>query len=71
MRGDVVVVLEPASSIKVTAFLTQEEILKLKTGDTASVFIPALDQSFEAHIKSINRRLSFVNAKDEKLWLAA
>jgi len=65
MRGDVAVVLEPASVLTVTAFLTQREILKVRTGDTASVFIPALDQSFGAHIKSVNRRLSFVNAKDE------
>ncbi|MCF6200270.1 MAG: HlyD family efflux transporter periplasmic adaptor subunit, partial [Hyphomicrobiaceae bacterium] len=65
MRGDVAVVLEPVSTLAITAFLTQSEILKVKSGDTASVFIPALDQSFEARIKSINRRLSFVNAKEQ------
>jgi len=64
MRGDVVVVLEPLASREATAFLTQKESLKVKIGDMARVFIPALDQSFGARIKAVGQPVSFVNIKE-------
>ncbi len=66
IRGDVLVIFEPTGSHAVTAYLTQKEILKVKIGDKASVFVPALDKSVRARIKSINRSFSFVDEKDER-----
>ena len=71
-RGDVVAILEPAGRLQVTAYLTQEEILKVALGDRATVYIPALDRSVPAKIATVNRRYGFVDtAQSRYTWRAS
>ncbi len=71
-RGDVVAILEPAGRLQVTAYLTQEEILKVALGDRATVYIPALDRSVPAKIVTVNRRYGFVDAAQSRYtWRAS
>ena len=65
MKGEVVLVLEDASMRRVTAFLTQQEIAKIRTGDRASIYVPAIDKTLRGQIREVTRRFSFVSEKDQ------
>jgi multidrug resistance efflux pump len=58
-RGDVIAVFENDSQRKVTAFLTQDEVLKVALGDKASVYFPALNGSLRARVTHIDRTSGF------------
>ena len=59
-RGDVLAVIEQRRKREVTAWLTQDEVLRLGLGDEASVFIPALRETLPAKITRIDRTSGFV-----------
>jgi multidrug resistance efflux pump len=58
-RGDVVAVFQKDDERWVTAFLTQDEVMKVGLGDTASVYFPALERSVRATVMAIDRTSGF------------
>jgi multidrug resistance efflux pump len=58
-RGDIIAVFEKDSERWISAFLTQDEVMKIGLGDQASVYFPALDRSFRYKVTSIDRTAGF------------
>jgi multidrug resistance efflux pump len=63
-RGDVIAVLEQPASRQVTAYLTQDESLRVGLGDTAMVYIPSFDTMVDAIVQEIDRTSGFVEQMD-------
>ncbi|MEL6421137.1 MAG: HlyD family efflux transporter periplasmic adaptor subunit [Pseudomonadota bacterium] len=59
-HGDTVAVIEQRRRRHVTAYLTQDEVLKVGLGDRAHGFIPALNESLPLTIVQIDRTTGFV-----------
>lgn len=60
-KGDVIAVFEKEADRRVTAFLTQDEVLKIALGDKASIYFPALNASLRGKVTSIDRTSGFRN----------
>ncbi|MEO1000822.1 MAG: HlyD family efflux transporter periplasmic adaptor subunit, partial [Pseudomonadota bacterium] len=61
LRGAPLLALEREGAPIVEAWLTQEEVLEVGLGDTALIFLPALDRTLEARITRIDRTSGFVD----------
>jgi multidrug resistance efflux pump len=59
-RGDVIAVIEQRKSRQVTAYLNQDEVLRVGLGDEATVFVPALGETLPAKVVQIDRTSGFV-----------
>ncbi len=59
-RGDIIAVMEQPAARQVTAYLTQDESLRVGLGDTAIVYVPAFDSMVRATVKEIDRTSGFV-----------
>jgi len=62
-KNEPVLVFEETSVITVTAYLDQEEVLEVGLQDLATVYVPALDQHFDAMITKIDRNSAYINNK--------
>lgn len=60
-RGDVIAVMEKPRGRMVTAYLTQDEALRVGIGDQALVYIPAFDKTVPARVAEIDRTSSFAD----------
>lgn len=60
-RGDVVAVIEQRKKREVTAFLNQDEVMRIGLGDEATLFIPALKESLKARVKHVDRTSGFID----------
>jgi multidrug resistance efflux pump len=58
-RGDVIAVFEKDSDRRITAYLTQDEVLKVALGDKASIYFPALNASLRGRVVSVDRTSGF------------
>ena len=65
-RGDTVAVIERPDQKHITAFLTQSEVLEVKLGDTADVFVTAYDQEFVARVVGIDRTKGFLLEQEQR-----
>ncbi len=65
-RDQPLLVLEEAVPPTVTAFLTQEEVLKVGLGDSAKVFLPAVDQQVAARVIAVDRTSSYINTRQSQ-----
>jgi len=65
-KNEPVLVFEETETTTVTAYLNQEEILQIGLNDLATVFIPAIDQHFEAIIIKIDRSSAYIDQKTAK-----
>jgi multidrug resistance efflux pump len=59
-RGDVIAVIEQRKKRQVTAWLNQDEVLRVGLGDEATVFVPGLGETLTARITRIDRTSGFV-----------
>jgi multidrug resistance efflux pump len=59
-RGDIIAILEQPAARQVTAYLTQDEVLRVGLGDKALVYVPSFDDMVEAKITEIDRTSGFV-----------
>lgn len=59
-RGDVIAIIEQRQQREVTAFLNQEEILRIGQGDEATVYVPALGELTKAIVSKIDRTSGFI-----------
>ncbi|MEZ5854190.1 MAG: HlyD family efflux transporter periplasmic adaptor subunit [Hyphomicrobiaceae bacterium] len=63
-RGDVLAVIEQRKSRQVTAYLNQDEVMRVGRGDEATIFIPALGETLSARVLSIDRTRGFVDEQN-------
>lgn len=68
-RDEPLLVLEEERNLTVTAFLNQDEILKVGLNDQAKVFLPALNKHVSARVVSIDRNSAHLNPNaDHYTW---
>ncbi len=65
-RGDVIAVLEQRKKREVTAYLNQDEVLRVGLGDEASLFVPGLNETLKARITRIDRTSGFVDEQNRR-----
>jgi multidrug resistance efflux pump len=58
-RGDIIAVFEKDDERYISAFLTQDEVIKVSKGEQASVYFPALNASLRADVVSVDRTSGF------------
>lgn len=59
-RGDTIAIIEQRERRQVTAYLNQEEVMRVGLGDEASLFVPALGVTLKARVARIDRTSGFV-----------
>lgn len=59
-RGDVIAVIEQSANREILAFLSQEEVSRVGLGDTAQVWIPAIDEVVQARVTRVDRTSGFI-----------
>ncbi|MEQ1647464.1 MAG: HlyD family efflux transporter periplasmic adaptor subunit [Hyphomicrobiaceae bacterium] len=59
-RGDVIAIIEQRKQREVTAFLNQDEVVKVGLGDEVLLYMPALGETLKGRIRQIDRTSGFV-----------
>jgi len=59
-RGDVIAILEQRKLREVTAYLSQDEVVRVGLGDEVLLFVPALNETLKGRIRQIDRTSGFV-----------
>ena len=65
-KGDTLAIIEQRKDRRVTAYLNQDEILKVGLGDEALVYIPAVGETVRGRVVKIDRTTGFVRENDER-----
>jgi multidrug resistance efflux pump len=65
-RGDVVAIFEREKSRHITAYLNQDEILQVGLNDPATIYVPALDETVQARVMTIDRTHGFVDEQQSR-----
>ena len=65
-RGDIIAIIEQRKKRQVTAYLNQDEVLKIGLGDEAMVFVPALAETLKGRVLKIDRTSGFVHEQDQR-----
>jgi multidrug resistance efflux pump len=63
-KGDTIAVLEQPDAREVTAYLRQDEVLKVGLGDPATIYLPALGETRRGRVTAIDRTAGFVNEQN-------
>ena len=63
-RGDTIAVIEQRKTRYVTAFLNQDEVMKVGLGDEAVLYIPSLGETVKGRVQKIDRTSGFVREQD-------
>ena len=61
LKGDPLIVFEPAQPRQIHAWLNQNDILEIAEGSTASVFLPLNQLRFEAIVTRVNRTQGYLD----------
>lgn len=59
-RGDVIAIIEQRRQRQVTAYLTQDELLKVGQGDEVLLYLPALRETLKGRVRQIDRTSGFM-----------
>jgi multidrug resistance efflux pump len=59
-RGDVIAVVEQRRQRQVTAYLNQDEVLRVGLGDEVLIFVPALNETLKGRVAQVDRTSGFV-----------
>ena len=65
-KGETIAIIEQRKDRFVTAFLNQDEILKVGLGDDALLFVPAIGETLKGRVKSIDRTSGFLTEQNER-----
>jgi len=65
-KGDTLAVIEQRKDRRVTAFLNQDEVLKVGLGDEALIYIPAVGETHKGRVTEIDRTSGFVKEQDQR-----
>jgi multidrug resistance efflux pump len=63
-KGETIAIIEQRERRQVTAFLNQEEVLRVGLGDEALLYIPALGETLKANISRIDRTSGFIQEEN-------
>ena len=63
-RGDTIAIIEQRLMRQVTAYLNQDEILRVGQGDEALLYIPALGETMKATVARIDRTSGFIQEEN-------
>jgi multidrug resistance efflux pump len=63
-KGDVIAILEQRHLRQVTAFLNQDEVLKIGQGDEVLLYVPALGETLKGRVQQIDRTTGFVKEQN-------
>ena len=63
-RGDVIAIIEQRQMRQVTAYLNQDEVLRVGQGDEALLYIPALSETMKVTVVRIDRTSGFVQEEN-------
>ena len=63
-RGDVIAIVEQRQLRQVTAFLNQDEVLRVGLGDEALLYVPALGETLKANVARIDRTSGFIQEEN-------
>ena len=59
-KGDIIAIIEQREKRQVTAFLNQDEVLRVGLGDEALLYVPALGETLKANVTRIDRTTGFI-----------
>jgi multidrug resistance efflux pump len=65
-RGDTIALIEQRKRREITAFMTQDEILKIGLDDVTKVFVPSLQETLKARVVRIDRTSGFVREQEQR-----
>lgn len=65
-RGDVIATIEQRRDRTVTAFLNQDEVMKVGLGDEALIYVPAIGETLKGRVTKIDRTSGFLREQDER-----
>jgi multidrug resistance efflux pump len=65
-RGDTIALIEQRRQRQITAFMTQDEILKIGLDDQTTVFVPSLQETLKARVVRIDRTSGFVREQEQR-----
>ena len=65
-RGDIIAIVEQRRNRQVTAFLNQDEVLKVGQGDEAMIFVPALGETLKGRVTKIDRTSGFITEQNQR-----
>ncbi len=65
-KGDTIAIIEERRQRNVTAYLTQDEILKVGLGDEALIYVPAIGETLKGRVREIDRTSGFVREQFER-----
>ncbi|MEQ1672932.1 MAG: HlyD family efflux transporter periplasmic adaptor subunit, partial [Hyphomicrobium sp.] len=65
-KGDTIAIIEQRRDRNVTAFLNQDEVLKVGIGDDALLFVPALGETVKGRVTHVDRTSGFVSEQRER-----
>jgi len=63
LRNEPILTIEQSIEPTVTAFLNQDQVLKVGLNDLAKVYLPALGQHIDATVVLVDRNSTFINSK--------
>ena len=63
-RGDVIAIIEQRRQRQVTAFLNQDEVLRVGQGDEVLLYVPALGETLKGRVLQIDRTSGFVKEQN-------
>ena len=65
-RGDTIAIVEQRKERQVTAYLNQDEVMRVGLGDEAILFLPALGETMKGRVKRIDRTSGFIREQDNR-----
>jgi multidrug resistance efflux pump len=65
-RGDVIAIIEQRRARQITAYLNQDEVLRVGNGDEAVVYVPSLSEILKAKVVRIDRTSGFLREQDQR-----
>ncbi len=63
-RGDIIAIIEQRKMRQVTAFLNQDEVLRVGQGDEVLLYVPALGETLKGRVQQIDRTSGFVKEQN-------
>ena len=65
-KGDTIAIIEQRRDRTVTAFLNQNEVMKVGLGDEALIYIPAVGDTVKGRVRKIDRTSGFLKEQNER-----
>lgn len=64
-KGEIIAIIEQRRERHVTAFLTQDEVLRVGIGDEVLLYVPAVGETVKGRVRTIDRTSGFIREQNE------